>query len=539
MSKDILLLSAFRFNDTAVISDFFLPSRQHHRDRHQRKKRHHHTKRRDKAAVQNDVVHSSASAHQMMEFANRSEMIEYASRSFPKWNGSKNAWCIMTEQQQQQQQQQQQNRPLALRELKRLQQQHRGSPLMLIMEEPQHHRGARATPKPQGLMFSKTFKTGSSTATSVSLQIAHLVARREQQQQKSLLLSLQEQGGIGNTTSRGLPGSSTRPTTSTPKCQLHMTHEVSLENRLFSNRNVTSSLLWTIVRNPVPRAISAFLFYKVGMDQVEPSDANLIDYLHGTQHQQVLQLRLDRPSVKEADGILLKHDDKSKNNNNNRLVDDPLPDFVAELQSTTRTKTARDSGEGYQSQVPDIIRQEIMNRYDFVAVQDRLDESLVVLKLLFDLDDGDIIVLSSKHAGSYSWNWKKRLSGIKECFQIPSMVLPLSPAVQDYLQTNYTWQKNADFLLHAVANRSLDWTIEHVVPGGRAVVQQHVQRHRQLQSLVEMHCQAKAIFPCNGEGRYQEAATHDCYFRDMGCGYRCINNVLDLYRQGKLQLPSL
>jgi hypothetical protein len=351
-----------------------------------------------------------------------------------------------------------------------------------------------------------------------------------------LLLSLRDEVGTSsNTTSR--IHRNTRTTTSTPKCRLHMTHEVSLENRLFSNRNVTSSLLWTIVRNPVQRAISAFYFYKVGLDQVEPSDANLIDYLHGTRHQQVIQLRLDRPSIKEEDGILLKHESSNKNHNElRRLVDDPLPDFVAELE--TRSKISSDSSSYMQSKVPDIIRQEIMNRYDFVAVQDRLDESLVVLKLLFDLDDGDIIVLASKRTGSYSWNWKKQPSpgGIKECFQIPS-ILPISPTVQDYLSTNYTWQNNADFLLHAVANRSLDWTIEHVVPGGRAVVQQHVQRHRQLQALVEAHCRRKAIFPCDGNGQYQEAATHDCYFRDMGCGHRCIDNVLDLYRRGKLLLP--
>jgi hypothetical protein len=514
----LLLLS---YQLLRMSKDILLPT---HQDGDKLQRSRHKQPRRDRReAYQNDVdkIKSRPIHHQMMEFSNRSEMIDHASRSFPKWNGPKNAWCVMNRQEQQQ------NHHLALRDLKRLHQQQQQQqpqqqlPPLKIME--------LASPNPQGLMFSKTFKTGSSTATSVSLQIAHQVARREQ---KSLLLSLQQQqsGTTRNSTSRIRHHHSIGATP--PKCRVHMTHEVSLENRLFPNRNVTSSILWTIVRNPVQRAISAFYFYKVGIDQVEPNDANLIAYLQGTRHQQVIQLRLDRPPIKETNGIL-KH---NGNNNNNdkplrRLVDYPLPDFVADLEIIN---TAREDSFRYKSKVPEIIRQEIMNRFDFVAVQDRLDESLVVFKLLFDLNDEDIIVLSSKRTGSYSWNWKRL--PVKECFQIPSMQ-PLSAAVQDYLQTNYTWQNNADFLLHAIANQSLDWTIDHVLQGGRALVQQHVQRHRQLQSLVQEHCQHKAIFPCDDKGRYQEAATHDCFFRDMGCGYRCIDNVLDLYRQGKLQLP--
>jgi hypothetical protein len=541
-SKDIITLAAdFRWNDAAVIRDYLIfPTSRHHGGSSSRpqKRRRNKRRRRHGESVPNDALVAAGAGiqrsdpqwlhHEMREFANRSKMIDYASRSFPKWNGSKNGWCVMNGQEQQPQQQQQWNRPLALQDLKRLhgQQQphlHRLSPLIL-RQEPHlaASAAASASPNPQGLMFSKTFKTGSSTATSVSLQIAHQVARREQ---RSLLLSMQD----ASNTSRGRRIHSSK---SIPKCRVHMTHEVSLENRLFSHRNATSSLLWTIVRNPVPRAISAFYFYKVGMDQVEPSDENIIAYLQGTRHQQAIQLRLDRPSIKEEDGILI-HDKNNDKQQQRRLVDDPMPDFVADLETNIHPSRVG----YYKSQVPEIIRREIMNRFDFVAVQDRLDESLVVFKLLLDLDDGDIIVLSSKRTGTYSWNWKKRLP-VKECFQIPT-VRPLSPAVLDYLQTNYTWQNNADFLLHAVANQSLDWTIDHVVPGGRTVVEQHVQRHRQLQSLVQERCQHKAIFPCAGDGHYQEASTHDCYFRDMGCGYRCIDNVLDLYRQGKLEiLPS-
>jgi hypothetical protein len=44
---------------------------------------------------------------------------------------------------------------------------------------------------------------------------------------------------------------------------------------------------------------------------------------------------------------------------------------------------------------------EIIDQFDFIALVERMDESLVVMKLLFGLEDKDMIVLSAKSSGGY------------------------------------------------------------------------------------------------------------------------------------------
>lgn len=49
-----------------------------------------------------------------------------------------------------------------------------------------------------------------------------------------------------------------------------------------------------------------------------------------------------------------------------------------------------------------IIDRQLLATYSFAAVAERIDESLVVMKLLFDLDHGNLVVLSSKKYGGYN-----------------------------------------------------------------------------------------------------------------------------------------
>ena len=108
------------------------------------------------------------------------------------------------------------------------------------------------------------------------------------------------------------------------------------------------------------------------------------------------------------------------------------------------------------------------------------------------------------------------------CVKIQSPTVP-SPTVQDYL-TNEFPIYNYDYLLHAVANKSLDRTIDVL---GRDLVETQVREFNRLQALAEDYCQTEAIFPCSSEGTSQkEAAAKSCYRRDNGCGYQCVNRVL-------------
>lgn len=172
-----------------------------------------------------------------------------------------------------------------------------------------------------------------------------------------------------------------------------------------------------------------------------------------------------------------------------------------------------------------ILREEILPLYDFVAVTERMDESLVVLKMLWGLDTGDIIVSAAK-AGEWSYNWNPKGT----CFKIPRTVK--TQGVLDYIQTDFR-RANGDFLLHAVANRSLDLTIDAL---GREEFDREFTKYKQLKTTTTALCQGNATFPCSKTGEWQEGFREDCYEYDVGCGYRCIDNLLDQYERGEFAL---
>jgi hypothetical protein len=222
-----------------------------------------------------------------------------------------------------------------------------------------------------------------------------------------------------------------------------------------------------------------------GRLKIRPTDKNVIHFLESVKNHQFIQLRTKRG--KSADGGFPT---------NQRIEDS-------------------------NQAVGRILQEEIMPLYDFIAVTERMEESLVVLKLLWGLEDGDIIVSSAKQAGGWSHNWDP----LGECFNVPKRSASFS--VKEYISTRFH-DGNADFLLHAIANRSLDLTIEAL---GRHRVNTEVHRHRKLTALVGHHCQSNVTFPCSDEGLWQESHVEDCYEDDIGCGHRCIDDVLDRFER--------
>jgi hypothetical protein len=152
-----------------------------------------------------------------------------------------------------------------------------------------------------------------------------------------------------------------------------------------------------------------------------------------------------------------------------------------------------------------------------------------MLPLTWGLEDGDIIVSLAKQAGGWSHNWDP----LGECFDVPK--LSASRAVKQYLSTQFH-DGNADFVLHSVANRSLDLTIDAL---GRDRVNEELQRHKKLKALVAHRCQSNVTFPCSHEGTWQEYYVEDCYEDDMGCGHRCIDDVLDKYEKGEFDMTRV
>jgi hypothetical protein len=349
----------------------------------------------------------------------------------------------------------------------------------------------RKKPRTSGLLFAKTFKTGSSTAVGVNLRIAAQVGQR----------SL---GGGRASESATLNATSVVSSS----CKTNYKHLYALKKEQFTGgRKQSSSFLWTIVRHPARRALSSYYFYQVGLNRITPSVESMLQYLEATKHNQVIHLHKSNTSVKIKGGIFQSLGGLDR----------------TQLQSTG-------------DQAAHLVKSRIMKEYDFVAVVERWEESLIVLKLLLDLEHHDMIVFPAKSSGGWNWNWQVSGEGKETCFFIPKVDYTLLPqAVDAYLQTNYSVD-NVDYLLYAAANRSLDLTIDFL---GRELVQEQVQRHVQLTNLVQKHCQGKVIFPCSEEGVWQPQAETDCYWRDMGCGHKCVDYVLTDYKNGKLSLGDL
>ncbi|KAL7572120.1 hypothetical protein ACA910_001756 [Epithemia clementina (nom. ined.)] len=459
-------------------------------------------------------------------------------------------------------------------------------------------------PVVKGLLFAKTIKTASSTAAAVTMRLARRVAQRQGRNHQRTAATT------------GLEFTAAAAAAVSP-CSHMFLHAQSYAN-LFAHRDVTASFLWTILRKPDKRAISAFKYFQMGIlghqhqqqQQSHPNAASLphdtfIAYLEATKDQMLQQLRMDRPRINEAIGILTvkKQSDKNKAMTTGK---------AREMMGKVRLEQAGKNN-GHVA-IAKLIR-DTVQRYNFIAISERMEESLVVLLVLLGLIDtkkpmttqdltddnhhhlfleeeidsilADVIVLASKQAGGYeenAWAAKAELrtallhQGLptllttnvsisnRGCIVIPkhlpfelnhpeklqqslsmddhkndshdsetnSKISSISVAavsettnmmLQFYLEHNYTMD-NLDYLLYDFANRNLDHTIDTVI--GRRQVEQLVQRLRTLQHKAITECSQSAIFPCSSTGHRQSRSKSDCYAADMGCGYRCIDQLFPI-----------
>lgn len=163
----------------------------------------------------------------------------------------------------------------------------------------------------------------------------------------------------------------------------------------------------------------------------------------------------------------------------------------------------------------------IVQDYDFLAVQERMDESLVALQLLLGLDVRDILYLHSKVSGeSYRF---EDAGGVERCQKLVKPVI--SPGVHQYL-SSLEWRDRiaGDMLLHHVANRCLDATIQAL---GRETFEMHLTTFRTYMALAQETCKDVAIWPCGPDGPRREESLVDCEHKDLGCGLRCLDDLSD------------
>mmetsp|Transcript_27441 Transcript_27441/g.63913 ORF Transcript_27441/g.63913 Transcript_27441/m.63913 type:complete len:478 (+) Transcript_27441:58-1491(+) len=240
---------------------------------------------------------------------------------------------------------------------------------------------------------------------------------------------------------------------------------------------------WTVLRQPYMRTISHY-YYLLG-----PREADARKFLcacHGDRHYQLAYVS-----------------QLSSGNDTNTRIRDEQP----------KTHLRYNLSEAREQMVQDLMIQDVLRRYHFIALVERLEESLVVMKRLFGFRYVDLIVLPSKTSGGYD-------------FRNPCRQLPKSNLSQEIFEQGRRIheESNWDYFLYAVVNRSLDLTVEML---GRATIHNELEKFRTLQEEGEKRCRAEAIFPCDDTvlGKPPRADAN-CFFQDSGCGHECVQREL-------------
>jgi hypothetical protein len=222
------------------------------------------------------------------------------------------------------------------------------------------------------------------------------------------------------------------------------------------------------LRDPTKKAISSFFHFKVGVGQMEPTDANF---------KRVLQ----HP---ENENVYIRD-----------LAMRPMWEFNGKENKTK-------------------VIEEILNAYDFIAITERMDESLVVLKILVSLDFEDIIYVRERSKGGFSNGPENR-----PCLYIvPSFV---TPGMREFF-AGPKWAKQSlgDSMIYKAAYRSLDMTIDAL---GRKNVEQQVLRFQQINKKAQEMCESSVRSLCDVGGNLIPPTDNTCYIWGEGCAHECLD----------------
>lgn len=165
--------------------------------------------------------------------------------------------------------------------------------------------------------------------------------------------------------------------------------------------------------------------------------------------------------------------------------------------------------------------------YDFIAVTERLDESLVVWKILLNLDFYDILYIKARAAGTFSNGTPSK--GRPCLYLVPSF---LTPGMQDFFESKEWKDSNAiDILLYQAVYKSLDNTIAAI---GKERVQRELETFIMAKEIAEAFCEGKVLGYCSPGGAPIPEAKSTCVIWGEGCDMRCLRRF-----RGEKRLATL
>lgn len=161
----------------------------------------------------------------------------------------------------------------------------------------------------------------------------------------------------------------------------------------------------------------------------------------------------------------------------------------------------------------------ILDTYDMLLVVDRLDESIVVLSILLQLPVKFFLANSAKQAGSWYHVRPNR------CIRLHTASANLRQSVNVHVFQSSEWQRRhfMDHFLYEIANQSLTQTIAY----HQKEFDERYAEYQDYQQQIEAKCSNQDVFPCSFNGTSQlTVSSENCYLRDFGCGYPCIDRIV-------------
>ena len=316
-----------------------------------------------------------------------------------------------------------------------------------------------------GLIYAKVHKAASSTLSGITLRVAENYGRRRRPNHDT-----------GNDAANMTASA----------CAVYYKHGVS---DIFHKRDRSRSFMFSSIRHPASRAMS-WIFYYGSVQGGEMTEMKVLLRLRSRNYY---------PMRSHACGAQVGYmHTAQKQQRDLTLWSDEEPSKVHNLSLST-------------SRVADV-----MSQYDLIMIVERLHESLVVLQLMLGINTSDILYLSAKQSGQYSY----MAHPFPGCHLIAKSFM--TPDISAFLSSP-TWyaQNYEDYLLYKAANRSLDMTIDRL---GRRRFEKALAKYENMMEAAKI-CDNETVTACTSEGVHVNET--DCYrgqrYSDMGCGYPCLD----------------
>ena len=226
------------------------------------------------------------------------------------------------------------------------------------------------------------------------------------------------------------------------------------------------AFVFTVVREPVARVISNFQFTFMDPKHSEKRVRMCVEW-----NSKKISCKLPLPTTKKE-------------------IEDRLLLFVEEANINEERDYCLPA-EGKKWSV-----HQVMDNLDFVGVTERFDESLIVIKEIFNLDYSDILYLSAKVV-EYDWlGTDKENSGENI----------LSPRVQ--AKVEQMMEDSDDHKLWRIANERLD-VLESEIPDFKNKLETFTKYKAAAQKRCKVHV--------------DDGNLSQCLYHDHGCGEVCLN----------------